>query len=195
MAPRKDEKEPRKYEALFEKRPRNYGIGQSIQPKRDLSRYVRWPKYVRLQRQRKVLLQPRLESASDAVQVPAGGQAAEAAAVDAAGGGRGGRRRHCRPRHPEAALHQARRESRHRADRAEAGQAGAHRARCRPDRVGAVDAGAVPQDGRAVRYHPGQGAAGPAGAPKDRHLCGRHPGGRQRPRRFHQIAGGVSGPL
>ena len=57
MAPRKDEKEPRKYEALFEKRPRNYGIGQSIQPKRDLSRYVRWPKYVRLQRQRKVLLQ------------------------------------------------------------------------------------------------------------------------------------------
>ncbi|PVV04008.1 hypothetical protein BB560_001495 [Smittium megazygosporum] len=40
---------------LFEKRPRNFGIGQSIQPKRDLSRYVKWPEYVRLQRQRKVL--------------------------------------------------------------------------------------------------------------------------------------------
>lgn len=42
---------------LFEKRPRNYGIGQDIQPKRDLSRFVRWPKYVRLQRQLAILLQ------------------------------------------------------------------------------------------------------------------------------------------
>merc|ERR1739848_556535 len=33
---------------LFEKRPRNFGIGQDIQPKRDLSRFVRWPKYIRL---------------------------------------------------------------------------------------------------------------------------------------------------
>jgi len=41
---------------LFEKRPRNYGIGQSIQPKRDLTRFVKWPKYIRLQRQRRVLL-------------------------------------------------------------------------------------------------------------------------------------------
>merc|ERR1712062_902954 len=32
---------------LFEKRPRNFGIGQDIQPKRDLSRFVRWPKYIR----------------------------------------------------------------------------------------------------------------------------------------------------
>ena len=30
--------------------------GQDIQPKRDLSRFVRWPKYIRLQRQRAVLL-------------------------------------------------------------------------------------------------------------------------------------------
>ena len=30
--------------------------GQDIQPKRDLTRFVRWPKYVRLQRQRAVLL-------------------------------------------------------------------------------------------------------------------------------------------
>ncbi|CAG8773224.1 7998_t:CDS:2, partial [Racocetra fulgida] len=42
---------------LFEKRPRNFGIGQDIQPKRDLTRFVKWPEYVRLQRQRKILNQ------------------------------------------------------------------------------------------------------------------------------------------
>jgi len=41
---------------LFEKRPRNFGIGQDIQPKRDLTRFVKWPKYIKLQRQRRVLL-------------------------------------------------------------------------------------------------------------------------------------------
>jgi len=41
---------------LFEKRPKNFGIGQNIQPKRDLTRFLRWPKYVRLQRQKAVLL-------------------------------------------------------------------------------------------------------------------------------------------
>ncbi|KAI9678790.1 MAG: nucleotidyltransferase [Caeruleum heppii] len=40
---------------LLEKRPRNYGIGQDIQPKRNLSRMVKWPQYVLLQRQRKIL--------------------------------------------------------------------------------------------------------------------------------------------
>jgi len=45
---------------LFEKRPRNFGIGQDIQPSRDLSRFVRWPKYIRLQRQ-KAVLQTRLK--------------------------------------------------------------------------------------------------------------------------------------
>lgn len=34
--------------------------GQNIQPKRDLSRFVRWPKYVRVQRQR-IVLQSRLK--------------------------------------------------------------------------------------------------------------------------------------
>merc|ERR1711904_120694 len=38
---------------LLEKRPRNFGIGQDIQPKRNLSRMVKWPEYVRLQRQKK----------------------------------------------------------------------------------------------------------------------------------------------
>jgi large subunit ribosomal protein L7Ae len=40
---------------LFEKKQRNHGIGNSIQPKRDLTHFVRWPKYVRLQRQKRVL--------------------------------------------------------------------------------------------------------------------------------------------
>lgn len=35
--------------------PKNFGIGQSIQPKKNLSRYVKWPEYVRLQRQKKIL--------------------------------------------------------------------------------------------------------------------------------------------
>jgi len=30
-------------------------LGQDIQPARDLSRFVRWPKYIRIQRQRAVL--------------------------------------------------------------------------------------------------------------------------------------------
>ena len=45
------------YDSLFEKRPRNFGIGGDIQPVRDLTRYVKWPKYVKLQRQRRVLYQ------------------------------------------------------------------------------------------------------------------------------------------
>ncbi|KAK6854423.1 ribosomal protein L8 [Apiospora arundinis] len=40
---------------LIEKRTRNFGIGQDIQPKRNLSRMVKWPEYVLLQRQRKIL--------------------------------------------------------------------------------------------------------------------------------------------
>ncbi|KAI9878077.1 MAG: 60S ribosomal protein L8B [Pleopsidium flavum] len=40
---------------LIEKRPRNFGIGQDIQPRRNLSRMVRWPEYIRLQRQKKIL--------------------------------------------------------------------------------------------------------------------------------------------
>jgi len=42
---------------LFEKRSKNFGIGQDLQPKKDLTRFVRWPKYVKLQRQRSVLQQ------------------------------------------------------------------------------------------------------------------------------------------
>ncbi|CAN3374215.1 hypothetical protein DIURU_004135 [Diutina rugosa] len=40
---------------LLDSTPKNFGLGQAIQPKRNLSRYVKWPEYVRLQRQKKVL--------------------------------------------------------------------------------------------------------------------------------------------
>merc|ERR1719160_2074237 len=42
---------------IWEKKPRNFAIGGDIQPKRELGRYVKWPKYVRIQRQRKILYQ------------------------------------------------------------------------------------------------------------------------------------------
>merc|ERR1712137_498911 len=37
--------------------PRKFGVGQALPPKRDMTRFVRWPKYVRLQRQKRVLQQ------------------------------------------------------------------------------------------------------------------------------------------
>lgn len=42
---------------LFQKRPKNFGIGKDIQPRRDLTRYVRWPLYIQLQRKKRVLKQ------------------------------------------------------------------------------------------------------------------------------------------
>lgn len=77
------QKKPKKIvNSLFEKRSRNFGIGKSefefyidyfqltitihlilgqdIQPPRDLSRFVKWPKYIRIQRQ-KAVLQKRLK--------------------------------------------------------------------------------------------------------------------------------------
>ncbi|CAK9291574.1 unnamed protein product [Gordionus sp. m RMFG-2023] len=42
---------------LFEKRPKNFRIGQNIGPKKDLTRFVKWPKYIRLQRQKRILLE------------------------------------------------------------------------------------------------------------------------------------------
>merc|ERR1712083_987644 len=42
---------------VWEAKKRNFSIGGDIQPRRDLSRYVRWPKYIRIQRQRKILYQ------------------------------------------------------------------------------------------------------------------------------------------
>jgi len=49
-------KEPKKVvDPLIIKRPKNFGIGQDVQPKRDLTRFVRWPRYIRVQRQRAIL--------------------------------------------------------------------------------------------------------------------------------------------
>jgi large subunit ribosomal protein L7Ae len=46
-----------KLNAVIEKTQRNFSIGQAIQPRRDLGRFVKWPLYVRLQRQRAILKQ------------------------------------------------------------------------------------------------------------------------------------------
>ena len=43
--------------SLFKKSPRNFRIGGDIQPKRDLTRFVKWPKYIRIQRQKRILMQ------------------------------------------------------------------------------------------------------------------------------------------
>ncbi|KAB0369110.1 hypothetical protein FD755_019115, partial [Muntiacus reevesi] len=40
---------------LFEKRSKNFGIGQDIQFKRDLNCFVKWPHYIQLQQQRAIL--------------------------------------------------------------------------------------------------------------------------------------------
>ncbi|GKT32192.1 putative multi-domain containing protein [Aduncisulcus paluster] len=39
----------------FTAKPRHFGIGQAVPVKRDLTRYVKWPRYIRIQRQRKIL--------------------------------------------------------------------------------------------------------------------------------------------
>jgi len=42
---------------LFEKRPRNFRIGGNVRPKENLTRFVKWPQYIRLQRQKRILMQ------------------------------------------------------------------------------------------------------------------------------------------
>jgi len=41
---------------LFNPHRPNYSIGNDVQPKRNLSRMMRWPEYVRIQRQKKILM-------------------------------------------------------------------------------------------------------------------------------------------
>jgi len=48
---------PKKADPLFKSTPYVAGIGGNIRPTKDLSRFVKWPKYVRIQRQRAVLYQ------------------------------------------------------------------------------------------------------------------------------------------
>lgn len=40
---------------LYAARPKNFGVGRDTQHKRDVSRFVKWPVYVRLQRQKRIL--------------------------------------------------------------------------------------------------------------------------------------------
>ncbi|CAL9091011.1 unnamed protein product [Musa hybrid cultivar] len=57
-APVPGKKKPEKVvNPLFEKRPKQFGIGGALPPKRDLHRFVKWPKVVRIQRQRRILKQ------------------------------------------------------------------------------------------------------------------------------------------
>ena len=42
---------------LFPSNKRNARVGGDIRHKKDLSRFVKWPRYVRVQRQRKILYQ------------------------------------------------------------------------------------------------------------------------------------------
>merc|ERR1719321_2590954 len=52
----KAEAKKAKKNPLFEKTPRSFRLGGDLQPKRDLTRFVRWPKYVRLQRMKRIML-------------------------------------------------------------------------------------------------------------------------------------------
>jgi large subunit ribosomal protein L7Ae len=54
----KKAKAPSVANPLMPSRPKSLRVGGDVRPKgRDLSRFVRWPRYVRLQRQKKILLQ------------------------------------------------------------------------------------------------------------------------------------------
>lgn len=44
-----------KVDPMLVKRPKNFGIGGTVQPKRDLTRFVKWPRYIKVQRQEAVL--------------------------------------------------------------------------------------------------------------------------------------------
>ncbi|KAE9593396.1 hypothetical protein Lal_00029117 [Lupinus albus] len=50
-------KKPEKTNPLFEKRPKQFGIGGALPPKRDLTRFVKWPKTVQIQRKKRILKQ------------------------------------------------------------------------------------------------------------------------------------------
>lgn len=43
-------------QVLHVPRPRNFGIGQDLRPRHDVTRFVRWPQYITVQRQKSVLL-------------------------------------------------------------------------------------------------------------------------------------------
>lgn len=42
---------------LYEKRPKQFGIGGALPPKKDLTRFIKWPRVVQIQRKRRILKQ------------------------------------------------------------------------------------------------------------------------------------------
>ncbi|XP_074285067.1 large ribosomal subunit protein eL8y [Silene latifolia] len=57
-APVVSKKKPEKpVNPLYEKRPKQFGIGGAIPPKKDLTRFIKWPKVVQLQRKKRILKQ------------------------------------------------------------------------------------------------------------------------------------------
>merc|ERR1712232_1517438 len=54
---KKKQERTRNTSGLFQRTTKNLRIGGNVQPKRDLTRFVRWPRYILLQRQRRVLYQ------------------------------------------------------------------------------------------------------------------------------------------
>lgn len=59
MAPvtKKASAKKEKENVLFQAKPKNFRIGGDIRHKTDLGRFVKWPTYIRIQRQRKILYQ------------------------------------------------------------------------------------------------------------------------------------------
>ncbi|XP_004240870.1 large ribosomal subunit protein eL8z [Solanum lycopersicum] len=54
-AKKKAEKTSKVVNPLFEKRPKQFGIGGALPPKKDVTRNVRWPRNVTLQRKKRIL--------------------------------------------------------------------------------------------------------------------------------------------
>lgn len=64
---------------LIQSRAKSFAVGQDIQPTRDLSRFCMWPRYIRVQRQRAVLMKrlkvpPAINQFSSALDKPAAAQ-------------------------------------------------------------------------------------------------------------------------
>eukprot|EP01024_Parvocaulis_polyphysoides_P022056 TRINITY_DN20529_c0_g2_i1.p2 TRINITY_DN20529_c0_g2~~TRINITY_DN20529_c0_g2_i1.p2 ORF type:complete len:258 (-),score=62.05 TRINITY_DN20529_c0_g2_i1:160-933(-) len=54
-APLGKKKEEKEVNPLYEKRPKVFGVGNCPPPKKDMTRFVKWPRYIRLQRMKRVL--------------------------------------------------------------------------------------------------------------------------------------------
>merc|ERR1719235_2115780 len=57
QAVKKRTEKTRRTSGLFENTPKNFRIGGAMQPVRDLTRFVKWPRYILLQRQKRILYQ------------------------------------------------------------------------------------------------------------------------------------------